>query len=416
MKRIISFSLFIGILFLAFQFVTIYFNQGHELTYNFQSGENEYEIKEKLVIENNIPIYHFEVKSNDHLFLLENKTDYNKQKKIISDIKNFVVDGIECIYPVYQDRLEDVHDPVCVQNGRQYSYTYLRTQNENLETVKTKLLEDGIILPAWEESSATKDYSNVFIHQEDLPDNLYLAIWKYQGIEIFTNEMETYTSLLVNDDYQNRGMLVDQYFVVPEFNLTSEFKAILVADITTSGNRRIELDEPISNDCYFNGTVDGRVYLFDRTNLKQYEITPKDNQIRMIGNTDLNAQYYDGSKWQDRNIYDFTKEEIHFVEKPATDEGVASYQPKEVVETDNSYYFIDAKENLFRVYKDHLDYPILLCSVSGMKELNVANDYLAFLANDTIYFYHESYGLRPLITYNEFLYNNDNVFVTYYQY
>ncbi len=415
MKRIISFTLFIGLLIFFFQFVMIYISQGHEVEYSFQSEDYTYDITETLLVEDRVPTYQLAIQSEDNLFLFENKTDYNKQKKIISDIKRFTSGDIECLYPVYKDQLDDVHDPMCVMDHKQYSYTYLSSQNSSLLSFKDTLMKEGITLPSWKTLDAMTDYNGISIRQASMPENLYLAVWRYRGIVAFSKENARSTSLLSSDQYSSRGVLQDHYYVVPEYTQNSEFNNLLVTDVTLFGSREIKLSKPISKDCYFNGVVGDNIYLFDRTNLVQYEININTNTVREIGNKEVNAQYYDGSVWSDRNIYDFTQNKILFGKDYHKIEGISSYDFKEVFETENSYYFLDNGNRFYRLYKSHLDHPILLASFNSVSEMRMANDFALFLVDDTIYYYHEAYGLIPFISYNEFRYNPTDVFEIYYK-
>ncbi len=415
MKRILSFTIFLGILILAFQFLVVFFTKEHNIEYSLTKDNETFAIVEKLLESDNEPIYQFQVTWNDKLFLFENKHDYNKQDKIITDIKYFKNDQAQCIYPVYVDDKEDVHDPICNQNGNLYSYTALKSENSSIASFQEELLKDGYHLPSWEPSSEQKEYTGLYTYQADIPQNIYVGVWKYQGIESLSQNDEKYTSLLLVDAYQKKPLLVDNYFVMPNIDTTSEFNSILITDITLFGKSTIELEKGISNNYYFNGVVDGKAYLFDKTNVKQYEINPKEKSIREIGNTEVNAQYYDGNTWQDRNIYDFVNSTILFGKDYHQVEGIKNYPFKEVVETDNSFYYIDSSNHLYRLYKSNLDNPILLCTAPSLKELRVTNDYVFFISGNTIYFYHDAYGQRPLITYNEFLYNAEGVYNVYYK-
>ncbi len=415
MKRIISFTLFIGLLILLFQFVMIYLSQGHEITYSFQSEDYTYDITETLLVENRKPIYQLAVKSGDNVFLFENHTDYNKQKKVISDIKRFTSGNIECLYPVYKGEIEDVHDPMCVMNHKQYSYTYLSNQNSSLLAFKDQLMKEGITLSSWKKLDEMSDYNGIALRQASIPDNIFLAVWRYRGIVTFSKEDTHNTSLLSSDQYSSRGVLQDRYYVVPEYTQNSEFNNILVTDITLFGSRDIKLSKPISKDCYFNGVVGDNIYLFDRTNLKQYEINIYNNNVREIGNKEINAQYYDGTSWSDRNIYDFTKSKVLFGKDYHKVEGISTYDFKEVFETENSYYFLDKENRFYRLYKSHLDNPVLLTSFNSVSEIRMDQDFAFFLVDDTIYYYHEAYGLIPIISYNEFRYNPTDAFEVYYK-
>lgn len=415
MKRVLSFTIFFAVLIIAFQFIVTYFNQGHKITYSYQKNENVYDITEELVIVNKKAVYNIQIQLGNNTFLLENKTNYNKQKKIISDIFYFEQDDIKCLVPIYHNKIEDVHDPICIKDNNQYTYTYLKNKYPSINAFQTLLQSEGFVLPSWQTSSEPKEYRQIKIYQDDIPNNLYLGIWQYQGLEIVSNNTENYTSLLSTDSYLTKGILVDNYYVIPEFNTTTEFTNILITDVTRFGLMTLELGFSISNDCYFNGVVDGKAYLFDRNAKKQYEINPRNKTIREIGNTEINAQFYDGTTWSDRNIYDFVNQRITFDKDYSKIVELNSNNAREIIETENSYYLIDHNYNLYRFYKNKLTNPILLCQIDDMKELRITNDYIFFLSRDTLYLYSETTGLKPIVKYNEFLYNNKDMYIVYYR-
>ena len=407
MKRVFSLTVVFVIFLFCYQLAVVFFNNGHEINYLFQSNRVNYEITEKMFIEKKQPIYHIKIQLDHQTFLFENKTNYNKQKKIITDIRFFEADGYQCIYPIYKNNLSDIHDIQCVKDEKQYTYTSLKEQHPNLVEFQKQLMNEQIILPSWNPLEDPVKMFEFNVYQKAIPKNIYIPLWRYQGIEVVSQNSDHFTSLLETDSYQSKGVLVDQYYIIPKFDSTPEVSSITISDVTLFGEEEIELDGfKISDDCYFNGVVDGKAYLFDRTNMKQYEINPKEKLIREIGNTTINAQYYDGIIWSDRNIYDFSKK-LTFEKDYSNIPELMQYQPKQIHETNNSYYFATNDGSVYRLYKEEMSHPILLLYSSEIKELSVVNDFVFYISGDTLYCYHDIYGLRPLVINNEFRYNTD---------
>ena len=181
----------------------------------------------------------------------------------------------------------------------------------------------------------------------------------------------------------------------------------------TVGKRTIDLEKPLANDSYINGIVNGKLYLFDRKNRIQYEINPKNNSIREIGNVSLNAQFYDGENWSDRNIYDFINNDITFGKDYSTIPEIQNYHPIQVEETTDRYYILTNDKTVYKIYKDALNQPILLFQDTNLKEWKVYEDYIFYISDNTIYCYHEDYGLKPVLVRNEFRYNDKNIYAVY---
>lgn len=411
MKRILSFTLFIGVLLLVFQFLVTYFNPGHEIEYQFRSNDKDYQIDERLFLREGKPVYRFQITYDGKTFLFENDKDYNKKKKLITSIRTFEKEGITCLAPVYQEVLEDVHDIQCVFNHQQFTYTALKNQYSFLNEFETQLMSEGSILPSWLPQENGVALNGMTVYQKDILDDIYLGIWQYQGLQVVSKESQSYTVMLYEDSYQEKGVLVGQYYVIPNYDSRSEFGSVLLADVVNFGYRELFLDSMVSKDCYFQGVVDDKAYLFDRTNIKQYEINPATKNIREVGNVELNAQYYDGEKWSDRNIYDFVNQKVLFGKDYSKVEALSKYQTTSIVETEDSYYF-STQNSVYQLWKEDLDHPILLFSLPNIRELQVVDGTIFAISGTTLYSYHDAIGLKQLVINNEFQYNNQ-MYVVY---
>ncbi|MEG2283340.1 MAG: hypothetical protein RSB99_01785 [Bacilli bacterium] len=414
MKRIFSLTVLIALLIFVSQFGVVFFHKEHLINYDLKTATKDYKIEEHFLYSEGKPIYQFTVKYDNSIVLLENRTNYNKQKKLITDIISFEKDGFICFYPIYHNNIKDTHDIECVKEDRQYSYTYLKNGYPSLQEFELILQKKDILLPSsiLDKSPVVTD-KGISIYQKNIPNNFYLTVWQYNSIQIMSNDHITATNLLANDQYNNRGIAAGKYYIIPEFTSMAEFNRILIADIFNFGSKPLDIGTNISNDCYFNGVVDGKVYLFDRNNKRQFEISPKDRTVREIGNVNINAQFYDGYKWSERNIYDFISNKIYFTKDFSKIKELDKYPYTKVVETENSYYFSTRNKEIYRLWKTQMDRPVLLLSNNQLKEFSVYKDYVFYLAGDTLYIYQENFGLKPLVINNEFRFNQNNMYSVY---
>ena len=152
--------------------------------------------------------------------------------------------------------------------------------------------------------------------------------------------------------------------------------------------------------------MDNKLYLFDKSNLVQYEIDPIRRNYRITGNKTVNAQYYDG-EWQTRNIYDFSRKEIKFEQNYPIKENY-----REAFETDKFYYYYNNNNEFYKVYKKNLNNPIYLFKYDDIAEVNVYNEKIYFINNDTLYRY-DSTGIKEILVNKELQYNYDNIYSVY---
>ena len=71
--------------------------------------------------------------------------------------------------------------------------------------------------------------------------------------------------------------------------------------------------------------------------------------------------------------------------------------------------FKTVDEKLYKVVGDNYDYPVLLCQFEDMKEWQAHDNGVSFIANDTLYFYSDLYGVKPIVKNLEFNYNYKNI-------
>lgn len=412
MKRMISLTVLIALLFFVYQFLVNLFRPGYEISYSLTQGEDVYQVTEQLLIDGKSPIYRIRLDDGKDTYLLENKTNYNKQQKIISEILTYEGGGVSCIYPIYQDNLEDVHDISCMQNGVQVSGSYLLSAApELIRPFQEALIARGIVLPSWKEYTTPKEEGELRYYADHFQEGLYTITWRYHSIDIIAHDHYHTTNLLRQDSYDNLGILAGAYYIIPDFDDTAEFQKIIVANVLNFGSHEITLDTPISDDCYFQGVVDGKAYLFDRTNMRQYEINPESRQVRLIGTVEWNGQFYDGD-WHTRNIYDFT-DTVLFGKDYRTIPEIAAYNPRQVFESSHSYYLVTQDKRVIELWKSDLSHPIVLLSNANMQEITYTDDMIFYIVGDTLYYYQKEQGILPLVIDYEFQYHTKNMYAIY---
>lgn len=407
MKKIVNFILVLGILFLVFQFGVNFFKNSHSANYELKVGKRKISIHEEYTKEKGEDYYFFSAKIGNIKLVFDRENDFNKQKKIIQDIKLYQKDDVTCMVPIYIKK-NDNPDVFCSIGTVQYSYDSIKDKYHLEEFTNTI---DNFDNEKYKESTVKNNIAGNDTYKDNMYDDEFIIVYDYNDLVKITKPSYDLYRFATYDIYHNElGTLIGKYYILPKYENKPEYAGMTVIDITTvtGKNETIYFDDKISTNVYLNGVVDGKLYLFDKSNLVQYEIDPKKKSYRITGDASTGGQYYDG-EWTTRNIYDFTKQELRFHKKYPIK---ANYT--EAFETNKYYYYYNSKNEFYKVYKKDLDKSIFLFQFDNMKEISVIEDHIYFINNDTLYRYDEV-GLKRILTNKEFIYNSKNIYNIYFK-
>jgi len=405
MKKIISFIFVLAVIFLIFQFSINLFKNEHNISYLIKSSNKELTVHEEYYKDKKVDYYYLEVTLDKVKFVFDIDNTFNKQKKIIENIKIYEKKDLICISPVY---IKNNNDPdiICNIDGEQYSYAIIKDKYDLSKFTKSienfdneKYLSDDDI--------SSIDQIKVF--KGNMYDNENIIMYNYSYLTKISKKNNPIIHFANYDIYNNElGVLIDKYYVLPKYEKKPEYSKLLIIDIETENIKELEIKEKLSTNLYINGVVGNKLYLFDKSNMVQYEIDPIKRLYRITGNKTVNAQYYDG-KWQTRNIYDFVKKEIKFEQNYPIKENYI-----EAFETDKFYYYYNSSNEFYKVYKKNLNKPIYLFKYKNIEEVNVYNEKIYFINNDTLYRYDHT-GIKKILVNKELQYNYNNIYSVYFK-
>jgi len=405
MKKIISFIFVLAVIFLIFQFSINLFKNEHNISYLIKSSNKELTVHEEYYKDKKVDYYYLEVTLDKVKFVFDIDNTFNKQKKIIENIKIYEKKDLICISPVY---IKNNNDPdiICNIDGEQYSYAIIKDKYDLSKFTKSienfdneKYLSDDDI--------SSIDQIKVF--KGNMYDNENIIMYNYSYLTKISKKNNPIIHFANYDIYNNElGVLIDKYYVLPKYEKKPEYSKLLIIDIETENIKELEIKEKLSTNLYINGVVGNKLYLFDKSNMVQYEIDPIKRLYRITGNKTVNAQYYDG-KWQTRNIYDFVKNELKFEQNYPIKENYI-----EAFETDKFYYYYNSSNEFYKVYKKNLNKPIYLFKYKNIEEVNVYNEKIYFINNDTLYRYDHT-GIKKILVNKELQYNYNNIYSVYFK-
>lgn len=173
--------------------------------------------------------------------------------------------------------------------------------------------------------------------------------------------------------------------------------------------KKIDLGSNVSYNSYYNGIIDNYLYLFDRDNLIQYKIDVVKKKVEIVGNTEINGQYYNNG-WSVRNIYDFKNDTLLFNEK-VVPQGLNEIALDNIYTDDGIYYYLD--DNKFYMYNEVSDDKTLLFNLDDPYNIKIVKNNIYLISGDTLYQYNYFLGLKKIVEYKEFLFNRINMYEIY---
>lgn len=407
MKKMFNIVIVLGILAIIYQFfVTIFINK-RNANYSVLTNDNSYLIKEdyKRIGETNM--YSFLIKNrNKENFVYSYQGNLNKQSRVIKDVISYNDNNLSCIAPVFNNK--SIENIVCRYNGELVSYTYLKQMNNdkiddfinNLSSSKYKINLDFKDI-----NSAKKDYYNI-AYYDNIDSDLYFTIWNYNSLYIINNNKVIKKDLLEKDLYENEyGILVDKFYVLA--NTDTSFSSFYIVNIKDGGKAKIESDDSISKNIYFNGIYNKNLYITDIDNKAQYIINPKQETIKKMDS----PKYYDGTKFKNVDITELTSIKKYFVQHNIPSELVNKYGNNIIFSNQNFYYEKDG--SVYEIVGNNFDYAVKLFQFDSFNELKVVNGNIYGINKDTVYMYNNNIGLKKIIGDRELIYNHKNIFDIY---
>ncbi len=378
MKKVVKLLLILIILYFIGQFIFWCFKTKHDINYELKFDDKKYVVNEIFKHDK----YYIKVSLGEEYFSYILDNVYHKDKEIVKNISYYEKDNLKCI----DINLENSYVS-CFKDGNSYSSYYF------LEELSDFALQE-------EESFKTKNLDLSKVYVDNVLDDNYIYIWNYNGFYKVSDELSV-IDVFSNDVYNNElGVLVDKYYVTLNYDDKYEYNSIYIYNIVNDRKKVINLKDSISKNCYINGIVDGKIYLFDVDTLVQYEINPKNKKIREVGNKKLGALFYDDS-FKTLDIYEFKNEKKIF----GNNNGYVFYK-----DLDNFSYYLD-NDNNFYMYNKETKVETILFNMK-INNINILDNIIYFVSDNILYYYEIGSVIKPVVIYDELRFNPFNrVFV-----
>lgn len=415
MKKCLPILIVLVFLSLVLQVVVNIFVKEKDARYVLKNEDINYTIFEDLSVVDDESYYDFIVEdSNELVYTFSFKADFNKQTEIIRDIEFVSTDNLSCIFPIYKHgQYSDVY---CLYNGEQVSSSYLKQiNNYDFLMVINKLKTLKYSNSKWDDNlvKATRleeDGRGIDFYQENILDDYTFLMWKYKGLYILRNNEAVVKNFLEYDQYENNlSALVGKYYVTVDSHESLAASELMYYNTKEFGRGSITLPQKTSDNYYFNGVYDGKLYMTDVDAHKQYEITPAYEKVVEVGNDEIGFMTLKDKKLVNVDSSEFLEEKVYFSEYISNDLISNKYGDVDIIKNRKFYYFKTDDGKLYRAHEDNIEKAELLFKLDNFTEWKVKNGEVLAVAGDTMYFYNDVYGLLPIAVNSELKYNHYNI-------
>jgi hypothetical protein len=363
MKKVLNISLLVIILLMTIKFLFS--------NYDIEYKVNDYTVRE--VYKNGY--YYFEIKGEQtyNFDLFKNRS---LSKMVIDSIEVLNTDTYQCIYPKIKG--EQTY-PLCYKNGKMIAYYLIDDPAIN------ELVESLDIKYSNQENEKTFEFFN------NLNDEEYIAVYKYNGFYILNGNKIKTVNLFEEDRYDNSLCLqMDNFLLLPEESEYT-FSNFILLDMTNEKEVIIKGDIDISYDSIMLGYINNKAYILDNKTNIEYEIDIKKKTITEVGNSEKGYKVLKNNQLKTGMISELKNLKYLWTS-----------------ETNTSLYTYKQDEGLYKYINKNTDIveKIYNKEVQIIKE-NYRNLY--FIDGYSLYSYDPLYGIKKIISNEEWDFNNTNV-------
>lgn len=415
MKKVFPILLILFALSLIIQYVVNELITEHVVEYSIKTNDNSYMIKETFEYNQGSNHYDFTVSDkNEYFYTFSYNGDFNRQDRIIKDIKMVSSNNLVCIYPIFKrNKVDNIQ---CLYNGEQVTYSYLeQIGNEDIKVITESLIKDNKKFKNedWSDTeTAPVDAENSVIkaYVDNVMEDYVFTIWNYTGL-VLIRKGDAHTSIFLSkDQYDNaNSALVDKYYITV-VDGTDDFNYFKVYNVKDIGKKDIYTEGKnfISRNYYFNGVYKNKLYVTDVDNKKQYAVDPIRDIAEIVGDEKKGFKRVKDGKLITDKASIFLNNKIYF-DTIIVDERFIELGGDEVRKDGAFYYFVKADGSVMRSHEDKIYRPVKLFQLDGITEWKVNNGELLVVAKDTVYFFNEKKGLKKIAVNSELNYNHKNI-------
>lgn len=354
--------IFCGIIFLIFRarnYEKIYKVSEFEITEEFNKNKNYYK---------------FSLKKDGSIFEAVISSKY-KGKKLIDDIS-------------FLENEEKTEKCVLFKSGKLKTYPQCKNSDGLIDYDLTSIKnEDYYVREELEVIESTHDKAKFY-----QPVDLKFLVWDNVGYIYVNKDEKKDIHFLENESYYNNSSWqVGRYVLTPNYDEDYVFSSFYVIDMEKGKLSTWKLDEEISQNFYYLGTKDDKVYLVDRKNKREFSLNPRNKKMELVSKDDEGIIWNDD--WEPVSLTKLTSENYYFSNEKTFD------------------YYLE-NENLYLQVADS-KYNVKVSNKKVDKLVATKDDMVFYLVKDKFYSYSTFYGETLLAEYSEWNFNNVNSIYVY---
>ena len=418
MKRLFGILILLFVLYFGIQIGFKIFSSEHIIDYEIKKDNQIFTINEIYTNrqKNETNNYFFTIKTEDQQFYFQTFYNMNKKEEIIKDIYYYKDNTYVCIFPIFRDN-KVLTDIMCKRDN--IVYNYVDINNEEIEKFANSIeLYDKNKFQ--DNKNGATEYQQLTYYKNNVVKNHFFAMNNYRGVYTLNNvNLNTiYSVNLFNRDTYDRNVNIyfGKYYVVADYNSQYEFDKFYVLDIVNNKNKTIKYHDKFSFETYIQGVVDDKIYIFDPSSKRQYEINIKGESIVEISKTDNSIKFYKNGEWGTITISEAVNNKTLFTEKKDYENGEYIRIDK-VGNINSGYYYLYKKNgNKYDVYRTNVqnkEQVRYLFTVSKLNSITYVSDYIYFIDGEEIKYYSDITGIKTIIHNSELTFNSNLLFNVY---
>lgn len=366
-SAIIVILLFVILLIASIFFIkNIFKTKSYSIDYNIEN----YDISENY--NDQTKQFYYEITHNNIHYDFVYNSEYQKEKKLIKEIKKYEENSYICLVIVSTNIKTN---PLCSYKKDLVDYRLIpKKLKEKLSDYYTEV----------EEISQKLD--NYTLYNK----NAKLLIWSYKGFNYIENGKKEFLKLFDKDIYEiPHASKVNEYIFIPNYEQEHNFNEAFVINTKNKKIEKWTLKYDISFDSYILGINKESIFLVDKKNKIEYELVPHKKKMRIIAKNNNQGIIYENGEMKKVSINKLVSIEQKFI----------NY---------NEYHYQLKNNTIYLSYLEHENHTkISDLKVDSIVYINRDNIY--YLAKDTLYKYNLKNGETRVINYSEWVFNNNNL-------
>lgn len=422
MKKLFMLLVFLFILYFGIQVGFRLFEKEHFSEYKIVDGENDFYITEQYYKGNNKSngIYDITIKIKDSSFTLQTSHNFEKKSGIISNLKYYNSGTRECLYVIFSGN-RVLSDVMCkTESGIRYFHD-IPNPEEELKQFVSNLNYYNQNQWSEQKNDPVGEYP-LTVYPYNMIKNTYVGIETPKGmITVNDINLKKYAniSMFQKENYARPiSALVDQYYFTADYSETKNFYTFQLMNLVNNEVKTIVYQTPLSFNSYIQGVINHSVYLFDRDSRKQYEINIKKRTINEIGNSVDGIKYYDSGEWKTLDANEAYQTNLLFKMESNNDYSNMSYTKIDKVGNEQSgmYYLYKKVGDKTQVYRSSIKKPeevTFLFETTNISNVQYIDDYIYYIDGDLLKYYNVETGVRTLLEYEDFNFNQNLYYYVY---